>query len=136
MKVEHSDSHTVDYLDDAGMAFMALTIHRLNDSLKRHGVEDAAQRQEICSSFLFEFAYQHDAGWLMHGDRRLFPLVSFAIREKLSPEDNLGTITELHVPTPASSWHEYALGVVSQYFEEDEEAVPGLRTGSYDSVDE
>lgn len=136
MKVEHSDSHTIEFVDDAGMAFMALTVHRLNESLKRHGVADAAQRQEICSSFLFEFAYQHDAGWLMQGDRKLFPLLSFAVREKSSPEANLGAITELHVPTPASSWHEYAHGVVSQYFEEDEETVPCLQTGSYDLVDD
>lgn len=136
MKVEHSDSHTVDFLDDAAMAFMALTIHRLNESLKRHGIEDSAQRQEICSSFLFEFAYQQDAGWFSHGEKRLYPLVSFAVRKKSSPEENLGPITELHVPTPASSWHEYANGVVSQYFETDEEAVPGVLTGSYDMDDE
>ncbi len=136
MKIEHSDSHTVDVLDEAGMAFMALTIHRLNESLKRNGIEDAGQRQEICASFLFEFAYQHDAGWLIHGDRKLFPLVVFATRETSTPEENLGAIAELHVPTPASSWHEYAHGVVSQYFEDDEESVPEVQTGSYDIVDE
>lgn len=136
MKVEHSDSHTIEFLDDAAMVFMAVTTHRLNESLKRHGIEDAGQRQEICSSFLFEFAYQHDAGWFAHGGKRLFPLVSFAVREKSSPEENLGKMVELHVPTPASSWHEYAHGLVSRYFEEDNETVPGLQTGSYDMVDE
>ena len=136
MKVEHSDSHTIDFLDDVAMAYMALTAHRLNESLKRHGIADAAQRQDICSSFLFEFAYQLDAGWLTHEGRRLFPLVSFAVREKTSPDENLGTIAELHVPTPASSWHEYASGVVSKYFDEDEETVPGVQTGSYDILDE
>jgi hypothetical protein len=136
MKIEHSDSHTVDFLDDAGVAFMAITTHRLNEALKRHGVEGAAQRQEICASFLFEFSYHHDAGWLIHQSRKLFPMVVFAARERPSGEENLAAVTELHVPTQTSSWHEYANGVVSKYFEDDEESVPGLQTGSYDIVDE
>ncbi|MDX2212391.1 MAG: hypothetical protein SFY66_03790 [Oculatellaceae cyanobacterium bins.114] len=39
----------------------------------------------------------------------------------------------LHVPTDATLWHEYAVGVVSQYFEDSEEILPGLRTGSYEN---
>jgi hypothetical protein len=130
MKIEHSDTHTVDFLDEAGMAFMALTVHRLNDALKRHGIGDSEVRQEICASFLFEFAYQHDAGWILHQGQKLFPMVVFATREKSSPDENLGTIAELHVPTDTSSWHEYAHGVVSQYFEDDEETLADLQTGS------
>lgn len=135
MKIEHSDSNTVDFLDDAGMSFMALTTHRLNEVLKRNGIVDISLRQEICASFLFEFAYQHDAGWVMSADRKLFPKVVFAIREKPKPDENLGMISELHIPTDVSSWHEYSHGVVSQYFEDDDETIPGLQTGSYDIVD-
>jgi hypothetical protein len=136
MKIEHSDSHTVDFLDDAAMSFMALTVHRLNEALKSNGVEAPEVRREICASFLFEFAYQHDAGWLIHQERKLFPMVTFAVRKKASPDENLGAISELHVPTDASSWHEYAHGVVSQYFDDDEETISGVQTGSYDIVDE
>lgn len=135
MKVEHSDSNTLEFLDEAGMAFMALTVHRLNDVLKRNGIVDSSSRQEICASFIFEFAYQHDAGWLIHSDRKVFPKVVFAVRQTPSPEENLGAIAEVHIPTDVSSWHEYAHGVVSQYFEDDNETLPGLRVGSYEGED-
>jgi hypothetical protein len=132
MKLEHSDADTIEFLDEAGMAFMAITVHRLNEALKSNGIADTDTRQAICASFLFEFAYQHDAGWLVSQDRKLFPKVVFALRKTPAQDENLGAITALHVPTEASSWHEYASGVVTKYFEDDEESVPDLLTGSYD----
>lgn len=131
MRVVHEDKDTVEFVDDAAMTFMALTVHRLNAALKEGGVEDAAVRQQICSSFLFEFAYHHDAGWLTKGGEKLFPIVTFGKRRKPKKDENLGAITALHVPTQATSWHEYAHGVTSQYFEDDAESVDGISFGSY-----
>ena len=92
-------------------------------------------RQDICESFLFAFAYHHDAGWLVCEGRKVFPKVSLLERADPSPDENLGKVEVLHVPTEASSWHEYAIGVVSQYFEEHNEEVRELRRGSYDIED-
>jgi hypothetical protein len=131
MRVIHEDHDTVEFCDDAAMSFMALTVHRLNAALKEGGVEDAAMRQEICAHFLFEFAYHHDAGWIAKDGKRLFPIVTFAERADPKPEENLGVIAELHVPTQATSWHEYVHGVTSQYFEDDEEGVDEIQFGSY-----
>jgi hypothetical protein len=135
MQIKHTDDHTVSFIDDAGMSFMALTVHRLNLVLQANGIGDAAARQEICSSFLFDFGYHHDAGWLVVRDQKLFPMVCFAERAAPEEDENLGSIQTIHIPTEASSWHEYAHGVVSQYFEEDQEQVKDIRRGSYESED-
>jgi hypothetical protein len=131
MRVIHKDDDTIEFLDEAAMTFMALTVHRLNGALTESGVVDAAVRQEVCANFLFEFAYHHDAGWLAQGGQKLFPLVAFARRHDPKEDENLGEIEEIHVPTSASSWHEYAHGVVSQYFEEASQSVDDITFGSY-----
>ncbi len=131
MKIIHEDIDTVEFVDDAAMSFMTLTVHRLNAALKDGGVTDAAVRQEICSRFLFEFAYHHDAGWLTKDGRKLFPMVAFAERRSPKQGENLGEISEIHVPTQATSWHEYAYGVASRYFEDCNEEVDAITFGSY-----
>jgi hypothetical protein len=131
MRVIHDDNDTLEFLDESAMTFMALTVHRLNSALIECGVDNAALRQEVCARFLFEFAYHHDAGWLSQGGQKLFPMVIFAKRLNPKEDENLGGIAEIHVPTPASSWHEYAHGVVSQYFEESAEKVDDISFGSY-----
>jgi hypothetical protein len=132
LQIEHSESDTLELVDAAAMSFMALTVSRLNEALLANGVADVEARRSICASFLFDFAYHHDAGWLVHDDRKLYPMVSFAERAPPRDGENLGAITRLHVPTDASSWHEYAHGVVSQFFEDDREQISGLRFGSYE----
>ena len=123
MQIEHTDTHTLKVVDYFAMSFMALTVNRLNEALVANGVGDVEVRKKVCTSFLFEFAYHLDAGWLVHDNRKLYPIVSFAERAPIRDEENLGAISRLHVPTDASSWHEYALGVVSQFFDEDQEQV-------------
>jgi len=131
MRVVHDDDDTLELIDEAAMTFMALAVHRLNAALVEGGVANSEKRQEICASFLFEFAYNHDAGWIEHEGRKLFPIVTFAERAEPAGDENLGKIDALHVPTPVSSWHEYAHGVVSQVFEEDNEDPKSIKFGSY-----
>jgi hypothetical protein len=135
MEIRHDDEDTVDFLDEAGMSFMALLVHELNGVLKDNGMKSPQKRQEACASFLFNFAYNLDAGWFVQGDTKLFPKVCLAERAEPAEGQNLGAITTLHVPTAATSWHEYAHGVVSGYFDDDEEAAPDVRTGSYGNED-
>lgn len=135
MDVIHSDENTIQFIDEAAMSFMALMIRELNRGLAENGVEKSSQRQEICAGFLFQITYHLDAGWFIQGDKKLFPKVCLAERAEPKEGENLGELAVLHVPTDASSWHEYAHGVVSQFFEDDEEMVPGIRTGSYGNED-
>ena len=135
MRIEHSDEDTLEFMDAAAMSYMAVVVHKLNSTLIEKGIKEVSQRREICTSFLFDFAYNDDAGWLSHGDQTLFPKVCFAERAAPAQDENLGGIETLHVSTGASSWHEYAIGVVDQYFDEDRESIAGFRTGSYSDED-
>jgi hypothetical protein len=132
MKIMHDDAHTVNVLDEAAMTVMALIVHELNDSLRAHGMEDAGTRKECCSRFLFGLAYALDAGWFIEQGVKYFPKICFLERNDPAEGEHLGQTAVVHVPTQASLWHEYTHGVVSQYFEEYGEKVPGVRTGSYD----
>jgi hypothetical protein len=135
MRIDHDDNDTLEYLDNAAMSYMALMTHSLNYALRENAVADVQTRRKICTTFLFDFSYRHGAGWLWCSDRKLFPLVSFAERANPAERQNLGVIDAIHIPTPASSWYEYTHGVVAHYFEDNNETVTGIRSGSYDIED-
>ena len=135
IQIKHDDNHTVEVLDGVGMTMMTLVTHRLNTALLENGISDSAQRQEICSGFLFGFSYQLDAGWFQESDTRYFPKICFLERAKPRGDENLGTVKVVHIPNEATSWHEYAHGVVSDYFDEGESLDPEIRTGSYKRED-
>ena len=130
MKVVHDEKDTLEFTDGAAMDFLALTTHRLNEELKEGGVSKRKVRESICENFMFEFARHIDTGWLEHKSVRVFPIIAFAKRLPALADDNVGPIEVLHVPNSASSLHEYALGVVSQYFEESEENIEDIPAGS------
>lgn len=134
--VKHDDEHTVEVLDEVAMIFMSLVTHRLNAALRENGISSSEARQEICSNFMFGFSYDLDAGWVQADPTRYFPKVCFLERAKPTENENLGAVEVVHVPSGASSWHEYAHGVVSQYFEEGEALGEGVRMGSYENESE
>ncbi len=136
IQIKHDDEHTVEVLGDVAMTFISLVTHRLNTALRENGVSDSEARQEICANFMFGLSYDLDAGWFQEEQTRYFPKVCFLERLKPTDDENLGAVKVLHLPSEASSWHEYAHGVVSQYFEEDEALGPGVRTGSYENENE
>jgi hypothetical protein len=133
VNIKYADENTLEFLDYAGMSYMTLVVHNLNKTLIDNGIESSSARQAICGSFLFNFAYNQDAGWLIEGDEKLFPKVCFIERAKPIQDENLGAIEGINIPTEVSSWHEYAYGVVSQYFEDDDEQLSAIRYGSYDT---
>ena len=134
-EIKHDDDHTVQVLDDVAMTFIALVTDRLNTTLRENGIADAGARQEICAQFMFGLSYDLDAGWFQPHENRYFPKVVFLERDRPGTDENLGKVKVIHIPTEVSSWHEYAHGVVSEYFEE-EESVGGVRTGSYENENE
>ncbi|PIF91766.1 hypothetical protein CLU86_2701 [Acidovorax sp. 62] len=132
IQIQHDDDHTVETLDEVSMTFMALMTHRLNAALRENGIASSEQRQEICAQFMFSQAYELDAGWFQEENVRYFPKLCFLERAKPTEDENLGAVNVVHIPSEASSWHEYAHGVVSDYFESGESLDPPVRTGSYD----
>ncbi|HEX7802337.1 MAG TPA: hypothetical protein VF471_06225 [Pseudoxanthomonas sp.] len=136
IEIKHDDDHTIEVLDEAAMTFMTLVTHRLNAALEENGISDSEERQEICAHFMFGLSYDLDAGWFQEGETRFFPKVCFLERARPAEGENLGTVKVVHIPSEASSWHEYAHGVVSEYFEEGETLGQGVRTGSYENENE
>ena len=136
IQIKHDDKHTIGVVDDLAMTFMSLVTHRLNAALQEGGVSDSEARQEICANFIFGLSYDLDAGWFQETQTRYFPKVCFLERLKPTEDENLGAVQVVHVPSEASSWHEYAHGVVSQYFEAGETPAQGVRTGSYENENE
>ena len=133
IEIKHGDEHTVEVLDDVAMTFMVLATDRLNKVLRDNGVADVGARQKICAQFMFDLSYELDAGWFQRDEPRYFPKVVFLERFGPEGDENLGKVKVVHIPTEASSWHEYAHGVVSEYFEEGEVIGGDVRTGSYQS---
>ncbi len=131
IKIKHNDEHTVEVLDDVAMTFMTLATHRLNTVLRNNGISDSGQREEICAQFMFGLSYDLDSGWFQDDETRFFPKVCFLERAKPKEDENLGKVKVIHLPNEASSLHEYAFGVVSDYFES-ESVDSSVRTGSYD----
>lgn len=64
--------------DELRAVYQSLDVARLNETLKKHGVADAATRQKICADYLFDAGYFLDAGWLAHNGRRFKPGVYFS----------------------------------------------------------
>jgi hypothetical protein len=131
--IHHDDDHTVAVLDEVSMSFMALLTERINRQLRENGIDDPAQREKICGDVMFDLSYQLDAGWFEVEDTRYFPKLCFLERAQPAAGALLGDVEQLHLPTEASSLHEYAFGVVSDYFDADESLDPPVKAGSYQS---
>lgn len=136
IRIRHDDEHTIEVIDELGTTYMALLTQRLNQALREHGIDDEGKRQDICESFMFGFAYELDAGWFRTEGERFFPKVCFLERARPEEDENLGAVKVVHLPNEASSWHEYAQGVVGEYFDADESLDPAITTGSYEAEDE
>ena len=124
-------------LEHETMAFdyQILEMNRLNNLLKKFGVTDKEVREGICSEYAFDSSYFLDAGWFEHKGKRLYPQICFAERD-LDPDENLGEIETLHIPTQDYNLHESAHANAHWYFEEHQENASEIVTGSYQEQDE
>lgn len=109
-----------DDYEEIAATYQVLEIARLNEVLKKHGIADKTLRQEICSDFIFDSGQFLDSGWFEAKGRRVYPELYFAERSS-DAEEGLGEIGKLYVTSEYFSFHEYALGDIYQYFEEQNE---------------
>lgn len=136
MEIIHNDDNTVNLTDLLLIDATVIGIDRLNRALIENGVSDTETRKKICETVTFDIAYLVDAGWIEREGKRYFPKVCLAEREVVVEDEatmGLDEIQRLHVPTEASSMHEYALGNVDYYFEELGEELSEIKFGNYDS---
>lgn len=89
------------------------------------------QRAELCAFFARQFEIEWPGWYGPNGKAD----AAADLKDFANPAGELPVrvvaLDQLHVPTQATSWHEYAHGVGSQYFEEDDEGVDGIPFGSY-----
>lgn len=120
--------------ENMAIDYQCLEIARLNEVLKRHGITDKKLRQEICSEYIFDNSYFLDAGWFQREGKRFYPQICFAEREE-NPEENLGSIQVLHVPTQDYELHDSAFADIDWYFEDRNEDASEIQTGSFQKSD-
>jgi hypothetical protein len=117
--------------DELRAVYQSLDVARLNEALKKHGIQDPALRQKICGDYLFDAGYFLDSGWLAHNDRRFKPGVYFA------GLDAQGRATgEVVMPDPkmGTSFHEFAGGTADWLFEVVNEDVSDINTGDVNAA--
>ncbi|HEY7329259.1 MAG TPA: hypothetical protein VH592_16575 [Gemmataceae bacterium] len=121
--IEQDDSYEV-----MAATYQVIEIARLNEVLKRHKIPEHARR-EICTDYFFENGVFLDSGWLKLSGNQVFPTFCFAERP-VDPNEGLGEITKLYIPSQFFSFHEYAHGDIAFYFEDEAESIENIDHGN------
>jgi hypothetical protein len=121
--IEQDDSY-----EEMAATYQVIEIARLNEVLKRHKIPDEVRR-EICTDYFFENGVFLDSGWFKVSGNQVFPTLCFAERP-VDPEEGLGEIAKLHIPSQFFSFHEYAHGDINLYFEDDAESIGNIEHGN------
>jgi len=124
-----------DAYEEMGTAYQCVLADVLDSALREHGVADAALRQKVCRSFVFNMGCFHDQGWLKAtpDGGPLYPLLCFTERflNTDTPVEGLGAV---YAPPPLFAFHEYAGGSVDAFFEGDPAA--RVETGNFEGGDD
>ena len=115
-----------DSYEEIAATYQCLEIDRLNEVLKHHGITDVALRRKICKSYIFDSGNFLDGGWFKSGDTTVYPELCFAERELT--KDGLQDPHTLYM-ADFFSFHEYAGGDISWYFEEHNEDASEIENG-------
>jgi len=118
-----------DDYEEMAATFQCLQIKMLNEVLKRHGISEAKQRQEICGDYLFAVGEFLDQHWFESEGRRLHPLLCFS-ENFLNTDTDPADLGDVFLPSEMFSFHEYAFGNISYFFEDNDETIPDLQTGT------
>lgn len=119
MKCEHHEAHNK-------LSFAALKhlTGVLDASLKQAGIKNAAKRETICSSFLFQTAYFLDNRWVEFGKRRYRVGLCFQefTKDPFAPTKAL--VTDY---AEGEVLHEAAHGISESHFTNDNSVVPSFQ---------
>ena len=112
-----------DAYEEMGCAYQCLQASILDAALQENGITDAAIRQKICESFLFELGNFHDQGWLRSSAKadRVYPLLCFS-KQFLNADTPVEGLGEVFVPSEMFAFHEFALGNAALLYEGDPNA--------------
>jgi len=115
-----------DEYEDMAATYQCLEIARLNEILKKNGIADVVLRRTICREYIFENGSFLDSGWLMSGDQTVWPELCFAARQSKGD----GPVQTLNVTSESFSFHEYAGGDITWYFDEHGESIDEIEHGN------
>ena len=103
---------------------------RLNNVLKRHGIDDLSIRRGICAEFADASGSFLDQGWMRStaDPERYWPELLFSKRA-LDPCEGLGKMDELVLPDYGSNFHEYVPGAIEYYFDKHQESLGDIQAG-------
>jgi hypothetical protein len=116
-----------DAYDEMAATYQLLEIARLDEILKRSRIPSKTRRT-ICEAYFFAAGAFLDSGWLTAEGERVFPTLCFADRP-VDPDEGLGEITRLHIPSAGFAFHEYAGGAFFAYFDDRAGSVDDLEHG-------
>lgn len=116
-----------DYID-FGIAFQSVMVEHLNGILTEKGVEDEDSRREICETFLSGLGDFFDQHWLDCDGRRVHPVLAFA-ENHLDLETPLQELGHVMFPATQFAHREYVIGTLADFYEENQETIPGITTG-------
>lgn len=124
MKIVKEDSY-----EEIAATYQCLEIARLNEVLKKNGIDDKDLREKICGEFIFNSGNFIDSGFFVSEDVKVHPEICFSER-KFDENEGLGEIETLHIPSDYFAFHEYAFGDIGWYFEEHNESVAEIIQGN------
>lgn len=114
--------------EETAATYQCLEIARLNEILKKNGLEDVKLREKICGEFIFNSGNFIDSGYFLSEGKRYYPEICFSERS-YDESEGLGGIEKLHIPSDYFAFHEYAFGDIGWYFEEHNQSVDEIEHG-------
>jgi hypothetical protein len=105
---------------ELGSAFTQVLVAEINDALKAGGVEDAEQRQKICSYLAFGLGNFLDQQGIEVGGQKVYPLLCFSqkfLNIDVAPHD----VEPLQLPAKGFEFHAAAGDVAHEFFSQGEQ---------------
>jgi hypothetical protein len=111
--------------EEIAATYQCLEFERLNEILKKHGL-DVTVRREICEEFVFSSGVFFDQFWFEAEENKMLPRICFL---EMSTELDSAEDHTLFIPCEDFSFHEYAYGNSSWYFDEHNEDASEIGRG-------
>lgn len=108
-------------------AFAEVQIMELNEALKDCGIDDAGQRQNICSRFAFGMGNFLDQYWMEVDGKKHYPMVCFS-ETFLDTDTTLDSIAPLQIRSEDFEFHA-AADEASAFFGENDQKLSRCRIG-------
>jgi len=115
-------SFNEDQYEEIEAQYQCLEIDRLNNILKSSGIEDAATRRRICSSYLYLSGKFLHSGWFKVGETTIWPELCYSERQ-FDIEIQQGEIERLYLNSGRIPFYQGTGGAIEWYFNQEGESI-------------